>query len=702
MVLLILLNEIKFLECLRFFFSRLVLTKDANLILEIMDKFSINYFETNKNDSKFVEIMKSSDKIYLLLSTILALNTMFTRKDIKIKNVIKKDEFIKMNVDISKDFIEKLYDEIKKSPILMSDDYNEAMYKKLASLVKEDEVEDQTTNNEIKEGTTNTNKDIHLSKDGSNNSLSDDELKNSLGKKEFNLQSNLKNYTEEDEKILKTPYKFYRISGGNKSALKEFVLSDELDKIYYDKKKFFITKNLIDVYNGINHSHNSNINKFLKNNPSEEQFREYFISLIFENEQVDLFSDDLNSAMRWFKAIKSFILTKNKKDIETEEYSKDIKSIRTNINLIWSKLLNKWNLYGKYLLITLIERNTYIHNEEKQINFILNFNEKVSINNIVNFIKAINIKKLSKDKELDYKEFIKLYCLGLPNKIRNKIWQILIGNPSGIYTNTYEFVKKQISKINFNSLDANHTNKSYCKDNLSNTIIIDILKIKDAFSKEESIKDIDKNLLMTQLYNITRSFYILRADIPYNKSIITIAYLFFIIFKSEENTFFNVVNLICSYALKHFIADENEIKNNCSLFNSLLGKYLDKIEKHFSKLEIIPQLYLVPWFEELFTSTFNIKILSKIFDYYLLNGEIVLYQTGLAIIKCFEEELLNLTINEVFKTLQKFPESEVEMELFSNIHFFSCIKKEFYDWKLENNLATQKSELFEIILSAKK
>ena len=60
-----------------------------------MDKFSVTYFETNKHDKKFVSIFKSSDKIYLLVSTILALNTMFTRKDIKIKNVIKKDEFIK-------------------------------------------------------------------------------------------------------------------------------------------------------------------------------------------------------------------------------------------------------------------------------------------------------------------------------------------------------------------------------------------------------------------------------------------------------------------------------------------------------------------------------------------------------------------------------------------------------------------------------
>ena len=60
-----------------------------------------------------------------------------------------------------------------------------------------------------------------------------------------------------------------------------------------------------------------------------------------------------------------------------------------------------------------------------------------------------------------------------------------------------------------------------------------------------------------------------------------------------------------------------------------MGKYLNKIEKHFSKLEITPQLYIVPWFEELFTRTLNIKLLSHIFDLFLIDGEIVLFQKSL-------------------------------------------------------------------------
>lgn len=707
-------SEIKFIDCLRFLFSRLILPKDANLILEIMDKFSINYFDTNKSDSNFVNIFKSSDKIYLLVSTILALNTMFTRKDIKIKNVIKKDEFIKMNSEISKDFIEKLYDEIKKNPISMSDDYNESMYKKLAPLVKEDEGGNKATieekqeegnNNKPSEKTSRTSgfEDQITEEDEYDDELFDDELKKGLGKKEFSLKTNINNFTEEDEKILKTPHKFYKITGSNKTSIREYVLNDDKTKLLYDKKqkKFLVIKNLIDAYNGINHSHNSNIKKYLKNNPSEEKFSGHFISLIFGNDkdQVDLLSDDLESALLWFKAIKSFILTYNKKD--DMKFGKEYeKYINEKTEEIWDSLLNKWNIYGKYLIITLMERNRFIQKEEKQSNNILKTHKKLSFKFVYNFFSHIK-KKMAKDKELDYNEFITFYYLGLPNRIRNKIWQILIGNPCGIYINTYEFVKKHITIIDFSTLDINNqSNKNYCQDNLSNKIINEIIKSKELFTVEESQKNLDRNLLMTQLYNVSRCFFIFRPDIPFNKSIISIVYLFLVIFKDEKSTFCNVVNLVCSNALKLFIADENEIKNYCSFFNILLGKYLDKIEKHFSKLEITPQLYIVPWFEELFTRTLNIKLLSHIFDLYLINGEIVLYQTSLAIIKYLEEELLNLTINEVFKALQRFPENAVEMDLMSKINYFSCIKKQFFDWKLQDELASQKSNLFTVLSSS--
>lgn len=718
-------EKIKFLECLRFLFSRLILPKDANLILEIMDKFSVTYFEINKNDKKFVNTFKSSDKIYLLVSTILALNTMFTRKDIKIKNVIKKDEFIKMNVDISQDFIDKLYEELKKNPISMSDDYNESVYRNLAPLVKEDEgnkneggrisrtsnpMEENRNstpgNEEKQEEISNSNINSNINKDATpegqtyeedenGKEFSNNDSKNTLDKKEFSLNKTLKNFTEDDKMILKRPHKFYKISGSNKSGQREYLLNEDLTKLFCNQKqkKLFNISSLTNVYNGINHNYNSNIKKYLKSNPSEEQFSGNFISLIFGNEkkQLDLMSDDLESALLWFKAIKSLLNT-NDKSIKKDNANSFENSVKQDIKKIWEQMRDNWDIYGKHLLLKLMERNRLVIHKEEKPNNILD-QKNITFKNIEAFMKSINLKTL-RAKEIEYNEFYNFYKLGIPPNYRKAIWEILIGNPYVINDNSYEHIKKQIIQIDFKNIDLNNiTNNNFSQDYISNNIIKDIFEIKDFFFAQKNDTNLDQNLIMTQVYNISRGFFMLRPDIPFSKSIISITFLLLFVFEDETKTFINTVNLICSNILKILIGDKKEINNSCKFFQTLLAKFLPKIDKHFSKLEITPQLYMIPWFEELFSRTIDYKLLSHIIDLYLLNGEYVLYQTSLTILKSYEEDLISLTINDIFKILQKFPENATESFFIYRMRNFSSVKKEYFDWKIQNEIDSHKELL---------
>ena len=427
--------EISFLDCLRFLFTRLYLPKDANLILEIVDKFSVNYFQVNNMDDEFVETFKSSDKVYLLISTILAINTMFTRKDIKIKNVIKKEEFIKMNADLSKDFLEKLYDELKKNPISITiDDKIELIYKKLASLAGEGDansLESKSTNSLASlENDKNYNIKIEdKSEENKNSSLKSSEKLIKIDSDKINEDEDyfVSNLKEEEKTILKTPQKLYRINKGKKSDLREYVFTDNFTKLYYlakPKKTLDISK-LLDVFNGSEHSHNSDIIKYLKSNPSEEPLSNNFVSLIYESEQLDLMSDNLDSAMRWYKAVKNlFIINKNRnKSIINNTAKTQLEiEIKELIGNIWEFILNKWNIYGGYLTIKLMERNMYANNALKIIN---QFEQKkFSDKNIKSFLKSIE-GKLSKEKEIEYSDFINLYFIGLPDQTRKSLWQIL-------------------------------------------------------------------------------------------------------------------------------------------------------------------------------------------------------------------------------------------------------------------------------------
>ena len=705
--------DISFLDCLRFLFTRLNLPKDANLILEIMDKFSVNYFEVNKINQEFIDIFKSSDKIYLLVSTILALNTMFTRKDIKIKNVIKKDEFIKMNADILKDYLDKLYDELKKNPISVTlDDTIELIYKKLASLTGEggtNKAEKNNTKN-LKANTSDKNNNIKNEDKSEENNNSSNKLNEKLIKIDSDKINDdedyyINNLKEEDKTILKTPQKLYRINKGKKSDIREYVFTDNLTKLYYKAKpkKLLDISKLLDVFNGSEHSHNSDILKYLKSNPDEEPFSVNFVSLIFESEQLDLMSDNLDSAMKWYKAVKNlYLLSKirNKPSNENKIISQFETEIKELINNIWEFILIKWNIYGGYLTIKLMERNIYTNNASLKITNQFEI-KKFSDKNKKSFLKSIEAK-LSKEKEIDYSDFINLYYIGLPNQTRKNLWQILIRNSCGITKNTYEIYKRKIPSINFKNINANKNtvDKVCSNDNTSKQIIQEIIKITVIFSEEIAKKNLDKNDMMNKVYNISRSFCIFRQDLTFNKNIISIIYTLLFIFEEEEDTFIYIINLICSNLFSIFIGDENEIKAYSNFFNSLLKKYIPKISNLFEKMEITPELYLIPWLEEFYTKTFDLNILNHIFDLFLINGEYILFQTGLSIIKLLEDELANSTINEIFKSLKRISNDINEIDFMYIFQSFDKVKKDVAEWKAENEIAKQKSKLFTIIFSS--
>ena len=414
-------------------------------------------------------------------------------------------------------------------------------------------------------------------------------------------------------------------------------------------------------------------------------------------------SDNLDSAIKWYKSIKNLISInkKSNKDIKKAGIAMQFESeIKEMTKQIWEGLLNKWNVYGNFLIIKLMERNQFEVNISKYTISSESI-KKLTYKNIKNYLKSID-SKLYKDKEIEYSDFINLYYIGLPVKIRKSIWKILIGNPCGIIPTTYEQILKKIPKFNFKSIDfKNPENKNYTSDNLSNQIINEIIEVNDIFLLEETNKNLDKVETMNKVYNIARGFWTFRPDIPFNKSLITIIYLLLFVFEEEADTFCNIVNLICSNILSIFVGDDNEIKIYSAFFNNLLETYLPKIYNQFKKLEITPELYMIPWFEELFTKTLSINILYHIFDLFLLNGEYILFQTSLAIIKSMEDELQNLTINEIFKALQKFSENISETYFMYTLNNFPNIKKEVSKWKSQNYLAKQKSNLFEVIFTSK-
>ena len=631
-------EEIGFIECFRFFMKRLYLPKDANLILEIMNSFSENYFENNKNNENFINIYKNVNNIYLLISTLLALNTIFTRKDIKNKNMIKKDEFLSMNKDIQETELIKIYDQLEKKPFSIdNENYNENIYKRMSTLVKE-KISSSLSKNDllIKSKTLNMNmNNIKLGLDEENNYVineedSDEEYDENniintdskgsvprpITRASFSLTKNLYSFTKQDQEILSKVQKFYKFVGNDLLHQREFLIYDNFTKLLWGKNvdenkvkgnlHFINITEIIDVFNGIEHS--EIIKKYIKENPKELKEKNNYITIISTKRQINLKSDSLQTALLWYKALKSLVLKIKNQSLKRN--SKSINEINTQFKLqieeLWKDfILPKWNIYGNYILTKLGKKN-----DEMQ--------DKKILNNTKN-IDTI-IKDIGNDKNLEYSDFFLFYYLGLPSFCRGTIWRLLIGNPCGLTETLYESFSQQVEEENFNTFDVKYHEDINTIFNIEfniNQMITDIIKTKDLFLSELVKFKIDQEQIMKESYKILRVFFLMRNDIVYKKSIVSLIFVFLMVEENEYNVFCNVYNLICnSYILKFYIGDEDFIKKNTDFFSSLVKKYLPKIHEHFTNLEISHELYFIPWVTEIFSSSLSYKLLLRVLDLY--------------------------------------------------------------------------------------
>ena len=814
-------NNNYFLECLRFLLSRLNLPQDANLILEIMDTFSTFLFNNNKDNEEFILKYSSINDIYLLISTLLALNTMFTRKDIKNMNIIKKEQFLEMNKKIEKNEGIDIYDKLEKEPISMSYNYKDIIYQKMAVLVKEkdmnislqksvsslitktqikniekkddkvileeensinenensineNENEDSDENNSINESLvkeenslenedeignlnvneiidkrpnkikkTNTSININgelskhkiLEKINLNEKTYKDDEEN-IRQISFSYLENLYNFSEKDKSILTKPTKFIKLINKNSFHKRIFVVDEKLEKLIWAKeididqsKNIKIKGNLHtllineieNVHNGIEKS--QLISEYIKNYPNEVKEANHFISIITSNKSFCIKAEIQEIALSWFKALKSLVIkNKNKnKNNDNDKNKNKINMIKFQVKNIWYTLiLPNWNIYGNYLNYKIQNKINYI--KEKQIIKRDNINifsknvdlleEKTtfSIDDRNKFIfEAKN--KIINNNYLEYDEFIYFYNFGLPSKLRGKIWSLLIGNPLGITQKLYNIYKKQISFIDFekviNEFEKNKNleqtlseiNENIYNDKLLiNQIILDILSIKDKYLIKYTISPF---IILSEVYTIIRVFFLMRPDITYNKSLISFSFIFILVCKDEFISFCNIFNLInTTNTLQFYLKNEDYIDSRVKYFDDLLKNKIPKISLHFKNLDISSELFLVSWFENIFSFTFDYHILRRIFDLYLLHGEYILFQVGLTIIKIQEDELLNFTISEIFKVLGKLP-NEYKEDYFMEKLYLMNIHKDFEIWKINNDIKKQKDKFFDIINNKK-
>jgi hypothetical protein len=118
------------------------------------------------------------------------------------------------------------------------------------------------------------------------------------------------------------------------------------------------------------------------------------------------------------------------------------------------------------------------------------------------------------------------------------------------------------------------------------------------------------------------------------------------------------------------------------------------LQPHYTSLTGL-RIFSSSKYKFIYQRTFNYSTLLRIWDIYLLKGEIFLYELGLALIKVQEKDLTSIPLKDVLKNLKK---SRVREDDVFNLLNNNDITEEYKKMLFEDNLANEKGLLFQSLL----
>lgn len=79
--------------------------------------------------------------------------------------------------------------------------------------------------------------------------------------------------------------------------------------------------------------------------------------------------------------------------------------------------------------------------------------------------------------------------------------------------------------------------------------------------------------------------------------------------------------------------NDGQVKKALQLFKQVFQHNLPDLCEHLEMENIQPKQYVYEWFMTLFTRALNLSLVSRVWDFYFLDGIFVLFQTAIGKIK---------------------------------------------------------------------
>ena len=508
----------------------------------------------------------------------------------------------------------------------------------------------------------------------SNNNLTNNDkqkknIDNNISNNSLNNINNLYN-NKNDFANITNEIKLQNIDNNSKTFKNTNIMMNQNQEIKINENIKKVNNDILK--NGIN-ANNNNINQINNNKDNNKN--------ILTSKKIDNNNNQQNSQnlSRENNSNKSNIIIKDIKI--SEKISKSYLPIKINNIEKKDESQNKSpekkennNIFrdlGQFVSSTMNKINKYAQNR--------NDSKKDS------FFENIISGNFSNLKNINPKILLNNIRSGVPNRYRGRLWLKCIGNQLSI---TPDYFNINLSKYYQKYEDTKE------------------IKYKLPFPYLGIFKE--NSPLTSDLCEVINGFVISRPDIKYNEKISYLVGMLLINMDKYQAyvSFMNLIlnpNIIIYYLtpskdepIKEYgysntpsgDEDNNLIKNKKIpsiveknlrrvIFKQLLFHNLPDLCSNLELINVLPEDYFDEWNETIFCKNFNIDISMKIWDLFVVQGEKIIFDAGIAIMKELEEELNNCEEKE--EALDILLNSQLK-EINENNIINNMQKVEYPDW----------------------
>ncbi|ORX97724.1 RabGAP/TBC [Basidiobolus meristosporus CBS 931.73] len=145
----------------------------------------------------------------------------------------------------------------------------------------------------------------------------------------------------------------------------------------------------------------------------------------------------------------------------------------------------------------------------------------------------------------------------------------------------------------------------------------------------------------TNLYEVLKAYAHYNPEVGYCQGMGRLVGMMLMQNISPEDTFWLLVATIDKYLSGYYTPTLSKLRIHAAVFDRLLLIHNPKLHRKLVSNDVVPLMYMTQWFLTVYTMTLPWSTVLHVWDLLFLRGVKVLFRTGLAILDCCKDHLLN-------------------------------------------------------------